>query len=175
VSRKDQIDRVVAQVVRRFKRLDILVNLASIYEKGDWAAHLKANAESAYLLSQAAGTAMKKNRFGRIVHISDWTAASGRPRYKEFAPYYVSKLAIKGIVETMALELAPHVLVNAIAPGPILPPKGITKKEFAAVISATPLGRWGGAEAIARTVQFLCETDFVTGETIRVDGGRHLL
>ena len=117
---------------------------------------------------------MKRSGAGRIVHVADWTAASGRPRYKNYGPYYVSKAGIKAVVEAMGLELAPTISVNAIAPGPILPPKGISRGELKAVIQATPLARWGGADEIAKTVQFLCETDFVTGETIRVDGGRHL-
>ena len=110
-----------------------------------------------------------------MVHISDWTSASGRPRYKDFSGYYVSKSAVKAVVETLALELAPTIQVNAIAPGPMLPPKGMTAKENAAVRKATPLGRWGGAEEMTKAVLFLIETDFVTGETIRVDGGRHLI
>jgi len=73
-----------------------------------------------------------------------------------------------------ALELAPEILVNAIAPGPILAPPDITPEESARVIEATPLRRWGGAEEIARAALFLIETEFVTGECIRVDGGRHL-
>jgi NAD(P)-dependent dehydrogenase (short-subunit alcohol dehydrogenase family) len=64
--------------------------------------------------------------------------------------------------------------VNAVAPGPIVPPPGTTDEELRSVEAATPLGRWGGPEAIVRTVLFLIESDFVTGETIRVDGGRHV-
>ena len=135
---------------------------------------MKTNAESAYLLSLAVAPWMNRNKGGRIVHIADWTSASGRPRYKDYTPYYVSKTAIKAVVEAMALELAPTILVNAIAPGPILPPPGMSGKEIDAVIKSTPLARWGGAAEIAKTVLFLTETDFVTGETIRVDGGRHL-
>ena len=78
-------------------------------------------------------------------------------------------------VSTQALELAPKVLVNAVAPGPILPPKDLKNEEVRGVTKVTPLGRWGGAGEIAKAVVFLCETDFVTGECIRVDGGRHLL
>ena len=59
-------------------------------------------------------------------------------------------------------------------PGPIVPPPGTTAAEHAAVERATPLGRWGGEGEIAKAVAFLCESDFVTGETIRVDGGRHV-
>jgi NAD(P)-dependent dehydrogenase (short-subunit alcohol dehydrogenase family) len=73
------------------------------------------------------------------------------------------------------LELAgDQILVNAVAPGPILAPPGTSDEELRAVEQATPLGRWGGPGAIARCVQFLVETDFVTGEVIRVDGGRHV-
>jgi NAD(P)-dependent dehydrogenase (short-subunit alcohol dehydrogenase family) len=109
------------------------------------------------------------------VNFADWVAASGRPRYTGFLPYYVAKAGVIALTEVLALELAAdQILVNAIAPGPILPPPGTTDEELRSVEAATPLGRWGGEEAIVRGVVFLLETDFVTGETIRVDGGRHV-
>jgi NAD(P)-dependent dehydrogenase (short-subunit alcohol dehydrogenase family) len=90
-------------------------------------------------------------------------------------PYYVAKAGVKALTEALALELAAdQILVNAIAPGPILAPEGSSAEELEAVAKATPLGRWGGAEEIAKAVVSLIETDFITGETIRVDGGRHL-
>ena len=64
--------------------------------------------------------------------------------------------------------------MNTIAPGPILPAASVDAKENAAVIRATPLGRWGGPEPIVQAVLMLLESDFMTGETIRVDGGRHV-
>jgi NAD(P)-dependent dehydrogenase (short-subunit alcohol dehydrogenase family) len=64
--------------------------------------------------------------------------------------------------------------VNAVAPGPIVAPPGTSADEHAAVEKATPLGRWGGEAEIAKTIAFFCESDFVTGETVRVDGGRHV-
>jgi len=151
-----------------------LINLASMYEEGAWIKHLRTNAKSAFFLTQSAAPYIRKAGGGRIVHMADWTSASHRPRYKEFSGYYASKAVIQALVETSALELAPSILVNAIAPGPILPPQGMGKREYQAVMSATPLGRWGGPEEIAKAVRFLCESDFVTGETLRVDGGRHL-
>ena len=108
------------------------------------------------------------------VNVSDWLPVSGRPLYPGYTPYYASKAAVAALTESLALELAPDVLVNAVAPGPILAPPGLTPEEDAAVLRATPLGRWGGAEEIAKAVLFLIETDFITGESIRVDGGRHL-
>jgi len=117
---------------------------------------------------------MKKQGGGRIINFSDWISASGRPRYKEYLPYYVSKTGILGLTQGLALELAPDILVNAIAPGPILAPPDITPEEDEEVQKATPLKRWGGSIEIAKVVLFLIETDFVTGECIRVDGGRHL-
>jgi NAD(P)-dependent dehydrogenase (short-subunit alcohol dehydrogenase family) len=88
--------------------------------------------------------------------------------------YYVSKKGVIGLTEALALELAPEILVNAIAPGPILPPPGLTEAENLEVLNATPLGRWGGEIEIAKTVIGLIESDFITGECIRVDGGRHI-
>ena len=90
-------------------------------------------------------------------------------------PYYVAKAGVIALTEALALELAAdNILVNAIAPGPILAPPGTSDEETAAVEEATPLGRWGGEIEIARPSLALLDDDFMTGETIRVDGGRHL-
>ena len=78
------------------------------------------------------------------------------------------------MTQSLALELAPEVLVDAVAPGPILMPPGLSPAENDEVIDATPLRGWCGAVEIAKTVLFLVESDFVTGECIRVDGGRLL-
>jgi NAD(P)-dependent dehydrogenase (short-subunit alcohol dehydrogenase family) len=89
--------------------------------------------------------------------------------------YYVAKAGVMALTEALALELAvDQILVNAVAPGPIMAPEDTSEEEFSAVERATPLGRWGGEMEIAKVVLGLIETDFVTGETIRVDGGRHL-
>ena len=111
---------------------------------------------------------------GRIINFADWLPASGRPRYRGFVPYYASKAAVVALTESLALELAPDVLVNAIAPGPILAPPDLTPNDNTEVMEATPLRRWGGAVEIAKAVLFLVDSDFVTGECLRVDGGRHL-
>src|SRR5262245_16646249 len=179
---ESQVAAAVAQAERTFGRLDILINMASTYVKTpleqaglkEWSAELDANATSAFLFSRHAAPLMRRAGAGRIVNVSDWLAASGRPRYTGYTPYYVSKAAVMALTETLALELAPAILVNAIAPGPILAPPDLTPEEDARVRAATPLGRWGGPGEIAKAVLFLVETDFTTGECIRIDGGRHL-
>jgi NAD(P)-dependent dehydrogenase (short-subunit alcohol dehydrogenase family) len=135
---------------------------------------MEADLRTAYLLSLEVAPLMKARGGGRIIHCSDWVAASGRPRYKEYLPYYVSKRALIGLVEALALELAPDILVNAVAPGPIIAAAGMTKEEEEEVRKATPLGRWGGGTEISKAVLFFVKSDFVTGECLRVDGGRHL-
>jgi NAD(P)-dependent dehydrogenase (short-subunit alcohol dehydrogenase family) len=89
--------------------------------------------------------------------------------------HYVAKAAVKALTEALALELATdRILVNAIAPGPILAPPGTSEAELEEVARATPLGRWGGEAEIVKAVLAFIDSDFVTGETLRVDGGRHL-
>jgi len=181
VSHEDQCRALVEETLARLGRLDVLINMASIYRPrplmtmtaNEWDEDLNVNLRAAFIASQAAARHMQAGG-GRIVNFSDWLAASGRPAYKDFVAYYVAKAGVKALTEALALELAPKILVNAIAPGPILPPPDLTAEENAEVARATPLGRWGGETEIAKAVLTLVESDFITGETIRVDGGRHL-
>jgi NAD(P)-dependent dehydrogenase (short-subunit alcohol dehydrogenase family) len=174
---------LVQSVVNAFGRLDILINMASVYVRkpfadltvADWDANLNVDLRAAFLCAHAAAPHMRGSGGGRIVNFSDWIAKSGRPRYVGYVPYYVAKTGIIALTEALALELAPdNILVNAIAPGPIVAPSGTTETESKAVEDATPLGRWGGEMEIAKAVLALLDSDFITGETIRVDGGRHL-
>ena len=173
----------VSATVGELGRLDILINMASLYASkpfgeltaADWDRQLAVDLRAAFLFSHAAVPAMQKAGGGRIINFTDWVAASARPRYPGYTPYYVAKAGVKALTETLALELAAdQILVNAIAPGPILAPPGMSREESDGVVKSTPLGRWGGEEEIAKAVMFLVNSDFVTGETIRVDGGRHV-
>lgn len=183
LSDPSQCAAAVEQAVASLGRLDVLVNMASVYTAvefdrlalEDWERVLSVDLRAAFLCSQAAVPHFRAAGGGRIINFSDWLAASGRPRYKGYLPYYVAKCAVVGLTEALALELsADQILVNAIAPGPILAPEGTTAEEHAAVERATPLGRWGGAEEICKTVLHLIDSEFITGETLRVDGGRHV-
>src|SRR5262245_53500712 len=174
---------VVDKAVESLGRLDILVNMASIYVKRSfdelsaeaWDANLDVDLRSAFLCTHAAVPHMRRQGGGRIINFSDWLPTSGRPRYKGYLPYYVAKGGVMALTEALALELAAdNILVNAIAPGPILAPPETTDREFKNVADATPLGRWGGEIEIAKGVLALIENDFITGETVRIDGGRHV-
>jgi len=176
----DQVTAAVKATVESMGRLDIVINMAAVYletpepKDADWSLAMDANARSVFLFSTIAAPFLKRGGAGRIVNFADWLPVSGRPHYRGYTPYYASKAAVMGVTQTLALELAPEVLVNAVAPGPILAPPNLSTEENDKVLEATPLRRWGGPEEIAKTVLFLVETDFVTGECIRVDGGRHL-
>jgi NAD(P)-dependent dehydrogenase (short-subunit alcohol dehydrogenase family) len=175
--------QVVDKTIAELGRIDVVVAMAGLYGAtpfadltvDKWNAQIDVELRSAFLCAHAAVPAMRANGGGRIIVFSDWLPTSGRPRYPGYLTYYVAKGGLKALAEAMAIELAPDgILVNAIAPGPILAPPETTDKEMGAVADATPLGRWGGPAEIAKAVMFLIESDFVTGETLRVDGGRHL-
>jgi NAD(P)-dependent dehydrogenase (short-subunit alcohol dehydrogenase family) len=175
--------RLVNDAAAALGRLDILINMASVYterpfdetDEAMWDAVIDIDLKASFLCARAAVPHMRAAGGGRIINFSDWVAVSGRPRYKGYLPYYVAKRGIIGLSEALALELAgDQILVNTVAPGPILAPPGTSTEELAAVETSTPLGRWGGESEIAKAVAFLIESDFVTGETMRVDGGRHV-
>jgi len=179
----DACERVVEETVDAFGRLDVLITMASVYRRrlldeltiDDWNTQMEVDLRSAWLCARASIPHMRRLRGGRIINFSDWVARSGRPRYPGYLPYYVAKAGVIALTEALALECAAdQILVNAVAPGPIVAPDDVSDEEFAAVERATPLGHWGGEGEIAKAVLALIDSDFITGETIRVDGGRHL-
>ena len=184
VSKAADCAALMSAAREAFGRIDVLVNMASVYgstpfddlTEAVWDRDITINLKSAFLCAKAAIPAMRAVGGGRIINFADWLARSGRPAYRGFTSYFVAKAGVIALTESLALELAgDQILVNAIAPGPILPPPDMDPEEVAAVARATPVGRWGGEMAIAKAVLSLIETDFMTGETIRVDGGRHLI
>lgn len=183
VGKVTDCDALVATVVAELGRIDVVVNMASIYSAkdfdattaDDWQRNIDVNLRSVFLVSKAAVPHMRHQGGGRIINFADWLARSGRPNYKGFVAYYTAKAGVVALTEALALELAQdQILVNAIAPGPILAPPDMSAEEAAEVAMATPVGRWGGESEIAKAVVALVHADFITGETIRVDGGRHV-
>jgi len=172
---------VVDQTVQTFGRLDALINNASSVfatPVGDitpehWQDLIGTNLKAPMFLAQAAAPALRKSQ-GAIVNITDIHAE--RP-LKNYVVYSVAKAGLIGLTRSLARELAPDVRVNAVAPGPILWPDDDSFDELSRqrIISHTPLRREGAPDDIARAVHFLLEdAGYVTGETIHVDGGRHM-
>lgn len=183
VSDPESVAALLTTIDATFGRLDVVINMASTYEsvpfstmtEDDWHRHLGVDLHGTFRVCHAAVPLMRRSGGGRIINFTDWVVASGRPRYEGYVAYYVAKAGVKALTEALALELASDgILVNAIAPGPILPPPGTSEAERAAVAEATPLGRWGGPEEIGKVIDALIDSDFITGETVRVDGGRHI-
>ncbi|HTM64664.1 MAG TPA: pteridine reductase [Gammaproteobacteria bacterium] len=163
-------------------RLDLLVNNASRYYRTyfgkvteyAWDDLMISNLRAPFFLAQAAAPYLIETK-GRIINISDIHA--WRPM-RNYSVYCISKAGIMMLTRVLAKELAPHVLVNAIAPGAIIWPEGdnaLSPEEMEAVVNKTPLARSGNVDDIARAALFLArDADFMTGEVMAIDGGRHL-
>src|SRR5689334_13984752 len=158
--------------------IDVLVNNASNYfrvpfddlTEDVWDASLDVNLKAPFLLSWAIGRAMRGRGRGRIVNLADW--AGERP-YDDYLPYCVAKAGVICLTKALAKALAPDVQVNAVAPGPVMPPDDLSAVERQGIVRATPLKRFGKPDDVARCVRFLAEeADFSTGAVYLVDGGR---
>jgi pteridine reductase len=158
--------------------LALLVNSASNYlrtpfdaiSEADWDASLDVNLKAPFLLAWTIGRAMRARGEGCIVNVTDW--AGDRP-YRQYLPYCVSKGGLITLTKALAKELAPTVRVNAVSPGPVMPPDEFGPDQLAAIRRATPLARIGTPEDVARAIRFLAEeADFSTGSVLHVDGGR---
>jgi NAD(P)-dependent dehydrogenase (short-subunit alcohol dehydrogenase family) len=174
---------LVAHAAASLGGLSAVVLAASRFERiafdtldaAAWNRALAVDLDASFHCALAATPHLRRAGGGHIVLFSDWVAASGRPRYRGFLPYYVAKRGVLALGEALALELAADAIrVHVVAPGPIVPVAGTTAEEQAKVLAATPLGRWGGENEVAGLVCGLLGTTFVTGETVRIDGGRHL-
>ena len=176
-----KLSSLVEQTVQTYGRLDALVNNASTFYStsigeiavDDWNDLIGTNVQAPLFLSQAAAPALRKTQ-GAIVNITD---IHGDRPLKTYVVYSVSKAALVGLTRSLARELAPDVRVNAVAPGPILWPDEEVFDELARqrIISHTPLRREGTPDDVAKAVHYLlADAPYVTGETISVDGGRHI-
>src|SRR3984885_16268007 len=175
-----EIEQMISAVLDAFGRIDILINSASIFAptplekitEHDWDINLDTNLKAPFFLSKFAGAAMRRQGAGKIVNIGDW--AGIRP-YNNYLPYTVSKSGLVGLTRALAKALAPEVQVNCVAVGPVMPPEDYGEEETARLVAGTLTKRLGSAADVARAVMFLCEgTDFATGSTLLLDGGRLL-
>jgi pteridine reductase len=170
--------RLVEHTVKVFGTIDVLVNSAAVMLRTpvgevlveDWDAMFALNLRAPFFLCQVAARAMA-DRGGAIVNIADLAAFE---TWRAYIPHSITKSGIVQMTRGLAHALAPKIRVNAIAPGPVLLPDGWTQEQADKLISTTPLGRLGSPEDVAQAALYLLSADYVTGETIIVDGGRHI-
>jgi NAD(P)-dependent dehydrogenase (short-subunit alcohol dehydrogenase family) len=177
VSRRDDVLKMFAEVERQFGRFDILVNNAGMFfpaqfdqlTEEQWDTILDTNLKSQFLCSQAAAPIMKRQGRGWIVNLSSLGGLLAWPLYTH---YCVSKAGSIMLTRCLARALAPEILVNSVAPGTIQFPDEPPDEDY---MRRAPLGKTGKGEDIAGTVAFLVQSEFITGQTIAVDGGRSLV
>jgi len=176
----EQIRAMFAAAAERFGRLDVLVNNASTFyptplaelTEENWDKLLTVNAKAPTFCIQAAAELMRAGGGGCIINITDISAS--RP-WRTFVAYCASKAALAAVTISAAKALAVDgIRVNAVAPGVIAPPPDATPESVARLIKPVPLGRKGEPEDVAAAVVFLATNDYITGQTINVDGGRSI-
>jgi pteridine reductase len=179
LTEEGAITKTTQAAIKAFGQIDILINNSALFyptpmgeiTEKDWNAFHELNLKAAFFLSQEVGMLMKKQGEGRIVSIGDIAYESPWPN---FLPYTLTKAGINTMTKGLAKALAPQVLVNCVNPGPVLLPKDFSEKQIAKALERTLLKREGTAEDISKTVRFLIESDYITGASIPVDGGRHI-
>ncbi len=155
-----------------------LVNNASIFRNTkfsdtslqDWEEHIRINLTAPFVLTQQFAASYNLMDTGKVVNMLDWRAL--RPG-KDHFPYTISKAGLAALTKSAALALAPRICVNAVALGAILPPEN--EPENKDILKFVPLKRWATLEEFTQTIIFLLDgPDYITGEIIHLDGGRHL-
>ena len=168
---------IIDHIANEIGPVDILVNNASLFRQAPfptqdftvWHDTIDVIVHTPFYLANAVAPFMQEKGEGVIINIIDLSAWEAWPGY---TAHGVAKAALLGLTRQLALELAPAVRVNAIVPGPILPPLHYTDEMIARTADKTLLDRWGGRDNVAETVLFLIKNDYITGEYITVDGGQ---
>jgi NAD(P)-dependent dehydrogenase (short-subunit alcohol dehydrogenase family) len=174
------VEEMFHGVEARFGGLDILINSASVFSPATaddatpehWDLQMDTNAKAPFFLAQRAARLMRSHGAGKIINIAD---VAGEVVWPSHLPYSVSKAALIAVNRGLAKAYAPEIQVNAIAPGPILFPEHYSEEQKQTAISRTLLKRAGVPQDIVNAVVFLIENDYITGELIHVDGGRHIM
>lgn len=174
-----QLGSLVANVERTLGPIQVLVNNAARFTRKPFLdteavtldAEWRLNARAPFLLTRAVARGMVERREGVVVNVLDIGGAL--VPWRNYSAYCMTKAAMHMLTQVLALELAPHVRVNGVAPGTVLPPESLGPDEREQLRSRIPLGRFGSAEDVAQAVRFLITgPGFITGQVIAVDGGR---
>ncbi len=174
------VEKMFQEIAQEFKGLDILINSASAFSAASadettsdlWDSQMDSNAKAPFFVAQYAARLMSHRVQGKIINIAD---VAGEVIWPGYFAYSISKAALIAINRGLAKTHAPKIQVNAIAPGPVLFPEYYTDEQKNSAIQRTLLKREGDPDDIVKTVVFLIENDYITGELVHVDGGRHLL
>jgi NAD(P)-dependent dehydrogenase (short-subunit alcohol dehydrogenase family) len=183
LTNANEIAEMFRKLELEFGGLDILVNSASTFKTGTadestpelWDEQLNSNARAPFLVAQAAARVMQRrgqDHQGKIVNIVD---VAGELMWPGYFAYSVSKAALIAVNRGMAKAYAPAIQVNGIAPGPVLFPEYYTDEQKRSAVERTLLKRVGSPVDIVNAIVFLIENDYITGEIIHVDGGRHIM
>ena len=184
VRDSESIDQCIAQITEEFGAIDILVNNAGITRDTllmrmkieQWEEVYETNLRSVFLLSKACLRGMMKKRAGRIINISSVVGATGNPGQANYAS---TKAGMVGFTKSLAREVANRgVTVNCVAPGFIRTDmtEELTDEQKEQILSGVPMAKLGEVEDIAKTVKFLAseDSDYITGQTLHVNGGLHM-
>lgn len=174
-----QVEALAAHVNEQLGPIEIMINNASVFDKAglkevsaeELDRHFAINVRAPFLLAKSMNEQLATGSPGKIINLNDWRKA----RPTRFA-YGVTKSALSGLTRTLALSMAPNVQVNEIALGAILPPSDIPidRPRNEITIKLGPADRMGSLNEVADAMMMLIKNDFITGETINVDGGRHI-
>ncbi len=179
VSKWDEVQAMFSEIHQKMGRVDILVNSASPWKRTPvpttsmdaWHLVTGVQINGAFYVSNLAAIDMLASRAGVIINIVDLSAWEAWPNLTAHA---VGKSALLAMTRQFALELQPYVRVNAIVPGPVLPPPDYSIEQIEKAAARTLLNRWGTPQDISKTARFLIESDYINAEFITVDGGeRH--
>lgn len=172
-----QVEKMIELAEKRLGGVDILVNSASLYlqtpfpsaDHSGWRRVTGIGVNGPYYCANAAAPGMLQRGQGVIINITDLSAFEPWP---DFIAHSVSKAAIMALTRQLALELAPAVRVNAVAPGPVLPPEDYSPERIARTADKTLLERWGSPDDVAEAVLYFVRADYVTGNILFIDGGQ---
>ena len=171
-------EHVVSEAMRAFGKLDVVVSSASVMSRhafeevtpDQWDVVEAINLRAPFFLMQAAARVMSDG--GVIVQMSDHLAFE--TIFPDLIPHQVTKSALTQLVRTVAAKLAPRIRVNAVAPGLVMAPEGLSGEKLQRFLDDVPLARSGNTDDVVQAIHYLVDATYVTGITLPVDGGRHL-
>lgn len=174
------VDRMFVELEARLGGLHILINNASAFDAAAldestpelWDGQMDSNAKAPFFIAQRAARLLRKQEQGKIINLVD---TAGETIWPGYLAYSFSKAALIAVNKGLAKALAPNIQVNGVAPGPVLFPEYYTQDQKHLAIERTLLKRAGSPSDIVNAIMFLIENDYITGEIIHVDGGRHLM